>query len=226
MKKKLVVFGGGPHCKVVLDLLLHSDEYEVVGVVDKDGNAPFGVPVIEIAPFYYSKGNYYDGRHEEITIRFEGTEEQWNNAVGSNRVRKKLGTAAIAAGLDFVTIIAPDAVVSEFSEIGKGVLINHGAVVNAGAVIGDGTILNTCSSVDHDCRVGGYCHIAPGVHISGSTSIGEATFLGTGSSVIDGINIGREVMVGAGAAVVKDLPDCCTAVGVPAKVIKFKEGHK
>ena len=38
------------------------------------------------APFYYSKGNYYDGRHEEITIRFEGTEEQWNNAVGSNRV--------------------------------------------------------------------------------------------------------------------------------------------
>ena len=212
MKKKLVVFGGGPHCKVVLDLLLHSDEYEVVGVVDKDGNAPFGVPVIEM-----------EDDMEAVKAMGVGCVFV---AVGSNRVRKKLGIAAIAAGLDFVTIIAPDAVVSEFSEIGKGVLINHGAVVNAGAVIGDGTILNTCSSVDHDCRVGGYCHIAPGVHISGSTSIGEATFLGTGSSVIDGINIGREVMVGAGAAVVKDLPDCCTAVGVPAKVIKFKEGHK
>lgn len=47
--------------------------------------------------------------------------------------------------------------------------------------------------------------------------------IGTGSAVIQGINIGRNTVVGAGAVVVKDLPADCTAVGSPAKPIKFHE---
>jgi UDP-perosamine 4-acetyltransferase len=84
MKKKLVVFGGGPHCKVVLDLLLHSGEYEVVGVVDKDGNAPFGVPVIEM-------------EDDMEAVKAMGVDCVFV-AVGSNRVRKKTGNRGCRGG--------------------------------------------------------------------------------------------------------------------------------
>ena len=209
MKKQVAVFGGGPHSKVVLDLMLHSDRFDVVGIIDRDGAAPFGVPVI-------------------------GTDDDMNQlikmgilsvfvAVGSNQIRRRLCEQAIKAGLELVTVTAPDAIVSEYEQIGDGVLINRGVIVNAGTTIGNGTILNTSCSVDHDCTVGEYCHIAPGVHISGSTAIGDDSFLGTGSSVIDRLTIGSKVMVGAGAAVISDLPDNCTAVGVPARIIKYHE---
>jgi len=48
--------------------------------------------------------------------------------------------------------------------------------------------------------------------------IGDRSWIGIGASVIQQIRIGADVIVGAGAAVVHDLPDGVTAVGVPARV--------
>ena len=208
-KKNVVVFGGGPHSKVVLDLMLHSKEFDVVGVVDNIDEAPFGVPVL--------------GKDDDMdAVKAMGVQNAFV-AIGNNRIREMVSEKVITAGLELVTVIAEDAIVSEYSDIGKGVLINHGVIVNAGVSIGKGTILNTGCTVDHDCVIGQYCHIAPGTHISGSTSVGDNSFLGTGTSVIDRIVIGKNVMVGAGAAVVRDLPDNCTATGVPARIKRINE---
>ncbi len=206
MKKKIAVFGGGAHSKVVLDIILQSDEYEIAGVVDREGMAPFGLPLL--------------GREDDMNSICNMDIHAVFIAVGSNHIRRILIQSAQEAGLELINVVAKDAVISTRVHIGKGVLINHGVIVNADACIGDGVILNTGCSVDHDCNIGAYSHIAPGVHISGSTQIGNESFLGTGSCVIDKITIGHHVMVGAGAAVVKNLPDNCTAVGVPARVIK------
>ena len=49
MKHKLLLIGAGGHCKVILDLLLKSKEYDVVGIIDlkeRIGDNVFGVPVI------------------------------------------------------------------------------------------------------------------------------------------------------------------------------------
>ena len=153
MKKKVVIFGGGPHSKVVLDLMLQNSEFDVAGVVDREGCAPFGLPLL-------SKEDDMD------TIRKMGISFAFA-AVGSNRVRRIICEKAKSTGFQLVNVIAPDAVVSSFSHIGSGVLINHGAIVNAGAAVGDGVILNTGCSVDHDCVIGSFCHIAPGVHSHG-----------------------------------------------------------
>ncbi|MDD4365426.1 MAG: transferase, partial [Synergistales bacterium] len=74
-------------------------------------------------------------------------------------------------------------------------------------------------TVDHDCLIGGYAHLCPGVHLAGDVRVGEGSLLGTGTSVIPGRVIGPWTTVGAGAAVVTDLPGHITAVGVPARVL-------
>jgi acetyltransferase EpsM len=58
------------------------------------------------------------------------------------------------------------------------------------------------------------------VNISGSVEIAEGCLLGTKATVLQGKKIGSWTTVGAGTVVTRDLPANCTAVGIPAKVIK------
>jgi acetyltransferase-like isoleucine patch superfamily enzyme len=52
--------------------------------------------------------------------------------------------------------------------------------------------------------------------------LGENVWLGTGAKVLDGVTIGRDVVVGANAVVTSDLPDGAVAAGVPARVIRSR----
>jgi len=50
--------------------------------------------------------------------------------------------------------------------------------------------------------------------------IGSGSWLGHGVVVLPGVTIGRNVVVGAGSVVARDLPDHCVAVGVPARPVR------
>jgi len=52
--------------------------------------------------------------------------------------------------------------------------------------------------------------------------IGHDVFIGANVTVLDGVSIGNGAVIGAGAVVVKDIPDYAIAVGVPAKVVKYR----
>jgi acetyltransferase-like isoleucine patch superfamily enzyme len=54
-------------------------------------------------------------------------------------------------------------------------------------------------------------------------AVGENVWLGTGVKVLDGVRIGRDVVVGAGAVVTSDLADGVIAAGVPARVVRSRE---
>ncbi len=47
-----------------------------------------------------------------------------------------------------------------------------------------------------------------------------------GATIMPGISVGKHAIVGAGAVVTKDVPDCAVAVGNPAKVIKMLDPNK
>ena len=55
----------------------------------------------------------------------------------------------------------------------------------------------------------------------GNAVLHQKVEMGTGSQIIQGLAIGKDTIVGAGAVVVSELPEKCTAVGIPAKSIKF-----
>ena len=48
--------------------------------------------------------------------------------------------------------------------------------------------------------------------------------MGTGASIIQGVQIGEWSIIGAGAAVIRDIPANRTAVGVPARILEPREG--
>ncbi len=141
-------------------------------------------------------------------------------AIGDNRLRDKLCRQMAESGFELVKAISPRAFIAQSAKLESGIAVMAGAVIHAETQIGDYAVINTNASVDHECVIGTACHIAPGSTLSGSVTVARGTLPGTGTKVIDGIRIGQWSVVGAGAAVVRDIPDYCTAVGVPARVIK------
>ncbi len=60
--------------------------------------------------------------------------------------------------------------------------------------------------------------------VSRGIALGENVWLGTGAKVLDGVRIGSNVVVGANAVVAQDLPDGAVAAGVPARVLRQRQG--
>jgi maltose O-acetyltransferase len=55
--------------------------------------------------------------------------------------------------------------------------------------------------------------------------IKEKTFIGMGSIILPGVTVGKNVIIGAGSVVTRDIPDNSIAAGNPAKVIGNVEDY-
>jgi acetyltransferase-like isoleucine patch superfamily enzyme len=106
-------------------------------------------------------------------------------------------------------------------EIGRGCIICAGSILTTDIILHDFITLNLMCTVGHDTEIEEYSSFMPSVNISGEVNVGKGVYVGTGAKIINQVDIGEGTIVGAGAVVAKSLPANCTAVGVPAKPIKF-----
>jgi sugar O-acyltransferase (sialic acid O-acetyltransferase NeuD family) len=207
MKREVLIYGAGGHAKVVIDIVEHQGLYEIIGLIDDapqcHGQEFFGYRVLG--------GQEILSQHRHCSILI---------AIGDNATREKLQEVVKALGYELATAVHPSACLGREVSIGPGTVIMAQAAINAGTVIGEGVIVNTGATIDHDCWISDFAHISPGVHLGGNVAVGRLTQIGIGACAIPGVRIGERSIVGAGAAVVTDIPDGVVAVGVPAKAIK------
>ncbi|MDK2800261.1 MAG: hypothetical protein PWQ70_1880 [Clostridiales bacterium] len=209
---KLILLGAGGHCKVVIDVI--KTFYDIVGITDidrsKHGQEFYGIAVLgndDILHEMFAKGV----RKALVTL----------GSIGNSSIRKKLFEYAKDIGYDMINAVSNDTVISKSVRMGVGNIVMDGVIIHADAVIGNNTILNTSCIIEHDCMIEDHVHISPGAKLAGAVRIGEGTHIGLGANIIQNISIGKNCIIGAGAVVTKDIPDNCTAVGVPARVIKM-----
>ena len=144
-------------------------------------------------------------------------------AVGASKTREKIvgKMKNINPDIKFGTVIDPSVEMSEYVTIGEGCIICAHTILTVNIKIGSHVIINLDCTIGHDAVLQDFVTLYPSVNVSGITSIGHAAELGTGMQIIQGKSIGDYSIVGAGAVVVRDIPANCTAVGSPAKPIKF-----
>lgn len=95
------------------------------------------------------------------------------------------------------------------NEIGGGLYFAH----FSGIVIG-------CEKIGKDLTIYQGCTIGA-VHGKGTPTIGDHVVMYAGSKIVGKVKVGNNVVVGANAVVVKDVPDNAVVVGVPAKVVSL-----
>jgi serine O-acetyltransferase len=98
--------------------------------------------------------------------------------------------------------------------IGRRLCIEHhgGIVVHGAAVIGDDCLIR------HGVTIGNSSAEDP----TGAPSIGNRVQCGAGAKILGRVRVGNDVIIGANAVVVKDVPDYAVVGGVPARILKIR----
>ena len=145
-------------------------------------------------------------------------------AIGNSGIREGIyNTYSSNPNIKFANLIDPSVLLSDKIQFGKGNIICAGTILTVDITLGNCNIINLDCTNGHDAIIDNFVTVNPSVNISGNTHICSGCNIGTGTQIIQGLTVRKNTVLGAGAVVNKELPANCTAVGIPAKVIKIRE---
>lgn len=213
--KKIVVYGSGGFAREVVHLIEDINEqeetWEVLGYID-DNAANHGELINELSVL---GGVDWIKEQDSIAVAM---------GIGSPSSKKAIAeNLSELSNVSYPNLIHPSVKFSRFNSIARGNVICEGSILTTNIDIKEFVTINLNCTIGHDTIVGSYTTILPNSSVSGNVVFEERVDFGTNATIIQGIKIGEGTIVGAGAVVVKDLPANCTAVGMPAKPIKFHE---
>ncbi|WNF37346.1 acetyltransferase [Bacillaceae bacterium IKA-2] len=211
--KDIVIIGAGGFGREVAwlieDINKINEEWNIVGFVD-DNEQIQGTEVNE----YRVVGNVEWLKGQELNVV---------NAIGEPIAKKEIMERLENSNNTFPVLIHPSVIYSNKVSFGEGSIVCAGSIITVDIEIGKHVIINLDCTIGHDAVLGDYTTVLPSVNVSGFVTTEECVNVGTSSAIIQGVTIGKNTVIGAGAVVVKDLPANCTAVGAPAKPIKFHD---
>ena len=211
--KKIIVFGTGLNSRIVLNEIENLKEYKFIGFIDD---------IFKKQLFTLSnKKTSYLGKISDLNKYFD------NNTYGiiswgDNFKRKEIvkNVYSISKKFRWASIVSKKSIISKKVNIGEGTLIMPGVVINFNSNIGRHCIINTNSTIEHDNRFDDYSSCGPGVTTSGNVTVGELSYLGVGSSIMHGVAILNNTVIGGQSYVNKDCASDGVYYGVPAKKIR------
>lgn len=214
MIMKSVIMGAGTYGEVYL-AYLHEAGVQVIGFVDDDSQ--FENKIIKGAPVL--------GRIQDLKTVAEKYEiEAAYCPIGSNKLRVSFLEMARSIGLKTPNYIHPNVIIApEVTIADEGVYILQCTQIMPYVTIDKDVMISSGSNIIH------HSHLMQGVFVSNGVNLGanvcakKFAYIGMGSTVMTGVNeLGEDCLIGAGAVVIRDVPDGAVMAGVPAKVIKMK----
>ena len=211
---KSIIIGAGTYGEVYLAYLQEAN-VEVVGFVDDNpilqGKTIDGLPIL---------GN---------TSELEKIKRQYNIEaaycpIGNNELRVKLLSEAKEIGYKTPNYIHPSVILSPNIKMGEGVYILLGSQIMPYVQIEDYVMISMNVNVAHHSILRKGTFLSTGVNYGASIEAKEYAYVGIGATIMTGLHVlGSRCLIGAGAVVIKDVPDNAIMAGVPAKLIKMKD---
>ena len=211
--KDIVVIGAGGFGREVVQLIKdinqEKKEWNFLGYIDED-KEKHGLILNEdiiLGDFSWFEKN----KHKKVGIVC---------GVGNTVSKAKLINKLIGEN-DFPNLIHPSVLRNKHIDFGVGNIICAKSILSINTKIGNHVGINPGCSIGHDTIINDYTTLMWDVTLSGNVLVNEGCEIGSKTVVIQQKTIGKWCIIGAGAVVVRDLPENCTAVGVPAKPIKL-----
>jgi sugar O-acyltransferase (sialic acid O-acetyltransferase NeuD family) len=207
---ELLLIAASGLAREALAAVRQSGRFDVIGILDDDvsktGAIVDGVRILgpaSAAPHYPDAG---------LVV-----------CVGAGAGRARIVDRLAALGVPdsrYATVVDPSVRIPDGCSIGHGsVLLGH-VTLTAGVALGAHVVVMPGVTLTHDDVVEDFATFAAGVSLGGGVSIGRGAYLGMNASVREGASVGAGATIGMGAAVLADVPNGETWVGVPARVLR------
>ncbi|HDR7338322.1 TPA: acetyltransferase [Bacillus cereus] len=211
--KDIVVIGSGGFSKQVIEIIeqlnLIKPEYKLLGIVD-DNKSLVGTEVL---------GYEVIGDTDYIKKLSKQQKIQGVIAIADGEIREHISRKL--NNVQWINLIHPSAVVSNYTKLGEGNIICAGVVINPECKMGNHSHINIGSTLGHDVLMLDYVTVMPGSKVSGNVNLKSKSMVGTGATIIQGLTIEENVVLGAGTVVTKNTKPNYLYVGVPAKEKKI-----
>ncbi len=194
----VLIYGGGGHGKVIIELVRALDCYQLVGLIDDGlpaGSQILGVPVLggaEALPELYQRGL-------GLAINAVG-------GIGNVAIRIKVFDILAQAGFSCPTVVHPTAFIEPSASLDGGVQVLPLSYISSAARIGFGTVINAGVVVSHDCVLGKCVNLSPGAMLAGNVRVEDFAQIGMAATINLDLTIGARARIGNGATVKADVP--------------------
>lgn len=210
-ERRVVIVGAGENAQMAYEYFTHDSDLVVAGfAVEAEyltERSLLGLPVVSL---------------DEMTRAFPPADHRAFVAISStklNRVRRRLYRDVGRRGYRFASYVSSRAFVWRNVTVGENAFILEGNVIQHMVTIGDNVVLWSGNHVGHRTVIEDDCFIASHVVISGYCRIGARSFVGVNACFGDGVTVGEDCVIGAGAVVVRDAAARGVYLGNPARGI-------
>ncbi len=210
MKQNCIIIGAGTYGQVYAEYL--KDSYNVIAYYDDD------------ITLHNSKVNGIEvmGKVNDALSLPKST--AIFVPIGNNPIRVKLLKMFEENGFEIPSFIHSQAIIDSSVKISdKGVYILPGTTIMPLVTIDNYVMISIGSNIIH------HTHLDEGVFVSNGCNVGanitakENAYIGMGATIMTGVKtVGKNSLIGAGAVVIRDVPENAVMAGVPAKVIKYQ----
>ena len=145
-----------------------------------------------------------------------GGDDLFITAIGGIDARRRCVEALAARGAKFAMLVHRTAVLGRNVEVGEGSFIAPYALVSCDTRIGRHVSVFHGTSIGHDVVVGDFAHVYAQCSIGGGVEIGDGASVFPGAVVTPRRRIGRDAVVGAHSTVFLDVPPGARVIGSPA----------
>ncbi len=188
-----------------------KDRYQLVGAVDDD-------PSTRALELLASRDVRYLGTTDDWLT--SGRSAEYVIGVADPHVRKMLDARFTAKGHTAAILVHPHATLGSLVDLAPGSVVCAGARLTTNILIGRHAHVHVNATIGHDSVIEKYASIYPQGAVSGNCRLQDGATIGAHATVIQGLTVGAWSFVGAGAAVIYDVPEEETVVGVPARSIR------
>jgi sugar O-acyltransferase (sialic acid O-acetyltransferase NeuD family) len=209
---ELLLIAASGLAREVLATVRSSGQYDVAGFLDDDEQLS-GIDV-DGAPVLGTIDGATDYLHAFVLV-----------CLDSGRARKSVVDRLAALGVGpmrYATVIDPVVRMPEGCRIGRGSILLQNVTLTASVTLGSHVVAMPGVTFTHGDVVADFATFAAGTSLGGDVRIGRGAYLGMNSSVRDRTSIGSYATVGMGAAVLSDVPEGETWVGVPAHAVDHR----
>lgn len=208
--KRLIIIGAGAWGREVAGWarasLPHGRDWELAGFLDSRTDALQGFDLD--LPVLGSPDAYQPGPNDVFVC-----------AIGTPAAKKQVVSQLVDLGARFVNVIHPTVIIGRNVRLGTGIILCPRVILSCDIEVGDHVGINMHSVVSHDARIGPYSQLSNLCDVTGGVTLGEGVFMGSKSTVLPQVSIGAWANIGAASAVVRDLPEHQTVMGVPARPV-------